>query len=414
MGSLEPPFEILVSILGICVPFLLAAFPPDCDYLQDFIVGQKYYIYSPGYPDNYHPSTDCFWYGASPPGTNIVISCEDINLPSTPNCRGDKLKISLTGNRNFADSKNYCGRGTVSLLSKQNKMSVELSATFNSAGGRFLCTLTAIENFESEDNSTVDPAVTTCDCGLKPGTRIVGGTDTEINEYPSMAGLIDAPNPEIVCGANIITDRYLLTAAHCMLAIPLQTLGVLVGDWNISTGADTPFAALYRAQTVYVHPKFNAEKQLNDIAIVKTEKKILFSLKVNPVCLPFRFTTYNFSGQNVTLLGWGQLFFSGPMSETLQKVDVDVVNNTYCQEKLPSNTITNLQICTYSPGKDACQSDSGGPLLWNDPISDRLQQIGVVSYGYACATKRPGVHTRVTSYLPWIISKTSDARYCIK
>lgn len=59
-------------------------------------------------------------------------------------------------------------------------------------------------------------------------------------------------------------------------------------------------------------------------------------------------------------VGWGQLFFSGPMSETLQKVDVDVVNNTYCQEKLPSNTITNLQICTYSPGKDACQSDSGG------------------------------------------------------
>lgn len=76
-----------------------------------------------------------------------------------------------------------------------------------------------------------------------------------------------------------------------------------------------------------------------------------------------------------------------------------------CNATIP-DPVTYDQICTYAPNRDACQSDSGGPLLWQDANTRRLQLVGVISYGIGCATSRPAVNTRVTSYLTWIISVT--------
>lgn len=104
--------------------------------------------------------------------------------------------------------------------------------------------------------------------------------------------------------------------------------------------------------------------------------------------------------------GWGTLDFSGPKSNTLQSVNLTVISNTECREKVTNNPIYSTQICTFAPGKDACQSDSGGPLMWVDS-NRRLQLVGVISYGLGCATSIPGVNTRVTQYLSWIVSVTS-------
>lgn len=51
------------------------------------------------------------------------------------------------------------------------------------------------------------------------------------------------------------------------------------------------------------HPNYNSTTQWNDIALVKTQLQIQFSLRVGPVCLPFRYTTENFDAQTVTALG---------------------------------------------------------------------------------------------------------------
>lgn len=52
-----------------------------CDYYQNLAVGHEYYIYNNEYPDNYRKSTSCRWVAKSDPGTRIVISCGDIDLP---------------------------------------------------------------------------------------------------------------------------------------------------------------------------------------------------------------------------------------------------------------------------------------------------------------------------------------------
>lgn len=60
--------------------------------------------------------------------------------------------------------------------------------------------------------------------------------ETGVNEYPSMSALIDLPNRNLYCGSTIISNRYALTAAHCVINRVATNLGLLVGDHDISTG----------------------------------------------------------------------------------------------------------------------------------------------------------------------------------
>ncbi|KAF2903823.1 hypothetical protein ILUMI_02349 [Ignelater luminosus] len=401
----------LAGFINLIMPMSVAV-DANCDYYQDMTLGQPYYIYSPGYPNKYKAGASCRFVGVSPYDTEIVVSCETVDIPVSERCQQDRLSISLTGNINFEDSNNYCGKGTLSLVSKGNKIAVGLVSNWFSSGGRFLCTLTAIKSQNPSNTTTEKPGM--CDCGWKKEIRIVGGEETGINEFPSMAGLVNLETRELYCGASLIAAKYAITAAHCLTNRQARNLALLVGDHNINTGADTASAALYILDHLEVHPYFNSQKQENDIAIVKTQNIINFSRNVGPVCLPFRYSNYDFTGFTVTALGWGSIEFSGPKSEYLRKVNLTVVTNQNCQSELTDNTIFNTQICTYDKGKDSCQYDSGGPILWYDYSARRLHLVGLISYGIGCASDFPSVNTRVTSYLAWIVSVTSDAEYCIK
>lgn len=163
-----------------------------------------------------------------------------------------------------------------------------------------------------------------------------------------------------------------------------------------------------------MHPYYDEVTKQNDIAVVKTQQVIEFNLNVGPVCLPFRYASTSFTGATVTALGWGTMEFTGPKSNTLQGVNLTIISNTDCAQKSTSQPIFESQICTYAPHKDACQSDSGGPLLWFDHSTSRLQLIGSISYGMGCATSIPSVNTRTSSFLAWVVSVTPDAEYCTK
>lgn len=53
----------------------------QCLYSQEIMLGRQYYIFNDEYPGNYSRGTNCRWRAVSEPGTQIVLTCEEINIP---------------------------------------------------------------------------------------------------------------------------------------------------------------------------------------------------------------------------------------------------------------------------------------------------------------------------------------------
>jgi len=254
-----------------------------------------------------------------------------------------------------------------------------------------------------------------CKCGLASRqTRIVGGTVTEVNEYPWQVGLVGSGGSRPFCGGSVIGDRWVLTAAHCTGSSSIQ---VLLGEHDTSSSNDN----VVRKNVVRVidHPSYDRSTLDYDFSLLQLDSAIDFASNehIRPVCLPSD-DSNTYAGQQATVTGWGTTSSGGSTSSTLREVVVQVLTNTECTNKgYTTSDITANMICAgvEAGGKDSCQGDSGGPLVSSgsgDGVTagQNYEQIGVVSWGYGCAVARyPGVYARTSKVISWINSNTSGS-----
>ncbi|NXN79529.1 ENTK Enteropeptidase, partial [Bombycilla garrulus] len=233
------------------------------------------------------------------------------------------------------------------------------------------------------------------------GTRIVGGSDARREAWPWIVSLHFNLRP--VCGASLVTNEWLVTAAHCVYGRQLKPSRwrAVLGLYDQSDLAQPP-AVLQNIDRIIINPHYMKQTKDSDIALMHLQNKVQYTDYIQPICLPAKNQQF-LPGINCSIAGWGTIRSGGPTSNILQEAVVPLLSNEKCQQWLTKYNITENMLCAgYDTGGiDACQGDSGGPLTCED--GDRWFLVGVTSFGEGCALpQRPGVYVRVTMFVDWI------------
>lgn len=117
---------------------------------------------------------------------------------------------------------------------------------------------------------------------------IVGGSKAQFGEFPHMAAIAYLNfDRELFygCGGTLISERFVLTAAHCRSAERAKPILVRLGDLNLKTKGDTSTEISIRIKRFIVHPSYKKRTRENDIALIKLASAVTFSINVRPACL---------------------------------------------------------------------------------------------------------------------------------
>ncbi|XP_041364536.1 transmembrane protease serine 11D-like [Gigantopelta aegis] len=255
--------------------------------------------------------------------------------------------------------------------------------------------------------------------------RVVGGDPIMLGDMPWLVSLqfllwhdfTHRSGFPHLCGASLIADQWLLSAAHCFDRNVFQGLDD-PANWRIALGEhdqnDVDGTEQFpEIENIFKHPNFTFSNGpiVNDIALVKLKQPVVLSDYVNPICLD---TVGEFpAGSLGVVAGWGQKTADTPGTKMPFKAVVPIQDSDDCREKFESLPdgheakeavrIDDSVFCAAAllGGKDACLGDSGGPFscekdgLW--------YQVGVVSLGYGCGDMAfPGIYTRIPYFSDWI------------
>merc|ERR1711884_376674 len=131
--------------------------------------------------------------------------------------------------------------------------------------------------------------------------RIVGGFEAEEHQWPWIVALFI--DDMWFCGGALITDDFVLTAAHC--AEDAYTFEVWAGAHNVRASSE-PERIEITSHDGWTHPQWDSNDLSNDLALIRLPEKITFTDNIRPSCLPKAGQTAD-PGMVVTPIGWADL-----------------------------------------------------------------------------------------------------------
>merc|ERR1711963_814866 len=253
-------------------------------------------------------------------------------------------------------------------------------------------------------------------CGIegppsKAEGKIVGGHEAQEHQWPWQVALFI--DNAWFCGGALISENYVLTAAHCVDGA--SYFDIMAGAHNVRESSE-PHRVEITSYNGWTHPQWDHNTLSNDVALIELPSPIDFNDYIKPSCMPAAGDTAD-EDEMVTCTGWGKPSDSaGGISPVLRMVeDRPIISNSQC------NAVYGIVgpgvVCIDTTGgKGTCNGDSGGPLNMKFEVVDKdgaagqkWKQVGVVSFGASagCEVGYPAGFSRTEYYLDWICSETN-------
>lgn len=289
---------------------------------------------------------------------------------------------------------------------------------------------------------------------------VVGGEPADISDWPGMASLQishETGGAYHLCGATMISERYVLTAAHCVEfakletgadgkarivqyqkssdpTLDMQSLGPLTIVAGLGDLSEDPTEVTFNIAEMHIHPSYKIGKSHrgHDVAILEID-----GTWTGPTATldGFLAPPVRARRNQVQVAGYGFLYEAGSAetaigrrgavnapSLALQQANVPPLSPRACKQRMDANIAryedkaqfegmlisAETHICAGVGDADSCTGDSGGPLVFR-PEEGPPVQIGIVSWGLGCARpESPGIYARVAHYKDWITPIISD------
>lgn len=250
---------------------------------------------------------------------------------------------------------------------------------------------------------------------------IVNGTDASVTEFPSIASLFfdqiaynGSYGKGSYCGASLLNNQYVLTAAHCVYGNSANQLFTsVVPQLQIETNFPYNILEKARVAEIYYPSTYNNTTLLDDIAILKLETPLTMVSSADYLTRPITNldSTYRSSSKTFIAVGHGNTSSNNDNTPYLQQTDLAYVPNLYCNYTFTTDTNLCMKGAIGSTGLEnaTCQGDSGGPLFWHNGA--QYIQVGITSFGPTtkCGDPNPligstSVFTEILDYSTWIES----------
>ncbi|XP_046750342.1 mannan-binding lectin serine protease 2-like [Diprion similis] len=260
---------------------------------------------------------------------------------------------------------------------------------------------------------------------------ILNGSPADIVDFPWHATLYRQERPpqgtkEFKCGATIVQNNILLTAAHCVyderfyVVEKPERFHVLTG--NKFRDYDFPYhdpriVRKAAVKSIHVPCEYSGldGNYGSDVAILELEKPFRLSDILMPACMDVLGNNEQLleSGSVGRFAGFGRTE-SGTSSGILLTTNVAYVSYRKCKmsdgSKDNVGLISNDKFCGEGQnGMAVCQGDSGGGLVFDG--DGRWHLMGILSANLGvnisngektCDSNAYSLYTKVSSHVPWI------------
>uniref|UniRef100_A0A3P9JS95 Peptidase S1 domain-containing protein n=1 Tax=Oryzias latipes TaxID=8090 RepID=A0A3P9JS95_ORYLA len=199
-----------------------------------------------------------------------------------------------------------------------------------------------------------------------------------------------------VCGGFLISEVFVVTAAHCDMSVNHGLKHVILGEHNLKNSN----VKTIKISSQYKHKNYSDVGYGYDIMLLKVSIRLgnPEGLLIIHAC-SFKLFLFLLAGPTCcSVAGWGKTERINGLVDDLMVANVPIIDHNDCKQSwggLPPNVI-----CAggKSTGNGFCQGDSGGPLVCNG------KAVGIVSFyrNRNCTyPDLPNVYTDIREYVQW-------------